>query len=340
MGSGIEDWPGRQVAKVLPAGIPAVLRRVRPGGGVAAGDFLGEQDAEHLGRIPALGPGGGQHVGGGLPHVGQPHPAQQRLQLGRDRRGGRALTGSPVYRALAGEHRLAAVRALAAGAEPAGEQVAVFAPAGGLPLAAAGTLADRGDRGRPGHDVTCGPPRAAQLLVPGCAECASSAVTTSPGRSGRGEVVDYGGQVIVGEPAGDRRQPESMVDLCGADHGGELDCAGHLGADPLRPGCAASHQPPGRALAQRQERDLPGGPGPGAGLPRPVPGRAARVMLIADPRVTRRGQQVAGDLGQPAACPGHDDQLTAVHPAPHPVPGMAGRGGVPHRSRTGPSDHH
>ena len=70
----------------LAGGEPGGLAAHPAGGGVAAGDFLGEQDAEHLGGLPPLGAGGGQHVGGGLAQVGQPHPAQQRVELGGQRR--------------------------------------------------------------------------------------------------------------------------------------------------------------------------------------------------------------------------------------------------------------
>ena len=72
----------------MPAGNPAVLRRP-PGGGVAAGDFLGQQHAQHLSGIPPLGAGGGQHVRCGRAQVRQPHPPHQDLELGRDRRGRR-----------------------------------------------------------------------------------------------------------------------------------------------------------------------------------------------------------------------------------------------------------
>jgi len=106
----------------------------------------------------------------------------------------------------------------------------------------------------------------------------------------------------------------------------------HLGPDALGACGGGLGQPPGRALAQVQERFLSCRPRPGTRLARAVAARMIRVMLIADPRVTRRRQQVPGDLGQAAAYPGDDDQLAAVDPAPHPVPGMAGRGGVPHRS--------
>ena len=40
---------------------------------------------------------------------------------------------------------------------------------------------------------------------------------------------------------------------------------------------------------------------------------------------------MAGDLGQARAGAGHDDQLGPVHPAPHPLSDVAGRGGIPHR---------
>src|SRR5262249_28768105 len=60
------------------------------GGGVASGDFLGEQDAQDLGGVPPRRAGGGQRAGGGFAQVGQPHPAEQRVELVRQRRGRRA----------------------------------------------------------------------------------------------------------------------------------------------------------------------------------------------------------------------------------------------------------
>ena len=110
--SGMEDSSGRQEANVLPAGKLGGLAAHPPGGGVAAGDFLGEQDAQDLGGLPPLGAGGGEHVGGGFAQVGQPHPAQQGVELGRERRcrgaGHRALLAGVVSRDVDGQAEVAA----------------------------------------------------------------------------------------------------------------------------------------------------------------------------------------------------------------------------------------
>lgn len=58
MASGIEDSSGRHDENVLPVENFAFLRRIREGGGVPADDFLLQQHPHHLGRVPALGPGG------------------------------------------------------------------------------------------------------------------------------------------------------------------------------------------------------------------------------------------------------------------------------------------
>jgi hypothetical protein len=59
-------------------------------------------------------------------------------------------------------------------------------------------------------------------------------------------------------------------------------------------------QPPGRALTEVQECFFRRRPWPGPGLPRPVAGRVMQIVVVADPRAARRGQLMAGDLGQPA----------------------------------------
>jgi hypothetical protein len=51
-------------------------------GAVPAGDFLGQQGAEHLGGVPALRFGDSEHVGCDAAHVRQPHPPQQLFQPG------------------------------------------------------------------------------------------------------------------------------------------------------------------------------------------------------------------------------------------------------------------
>ena len=78
---GVEGLAGRE-----PGRGPAGGQR----GAVPAGDLLGEQGPEDLGGFPALRLGGGEHLGGGAADVRQPQPAQQRLQLGGQRRRGRS----------------------------------------------------------------------------------------------------------------------------------------------------------------------------------------------------------------------------------------------------------
>ena len=53
---------------------------------VAAGGLLGEQDAQDLGGLPALGGGGRDHLRRRAPDVGHPQPPQQAVELVGDRR--------------------------------------------------------------------------------------------------------------------------------------------------------------------------------------------------------------------------------------------------------------
>ena len=69
---GLEGLPGRESGGF--AAHPA-------GGVVAAADLLGDQHPQDLGGVPALRPGGGQHLGCGVAQVGQPHPLEHREQL-------------------------------------------------------------------------------------------------------------------------------------------------------------------------------------------------------------------------------------------------------------------
>ena len=152
-----------------------------------------------------------------------------------------------------------------------------------------------------------------------------------------GQVVDDRGQIAVGEPAGDRRQAERRVDPVRADHGGQLDRAGHLRADPLRAGGGGLGQPPLRAVTDSQERGLGFGPRPRPRLARPVPARVVRVVLVADGRAARHRQTVPGDLGRAPAGAGGDHQFLPGSPAPHPRAGVAGRGGVADRPEPRPN---
>ena len=58
------------------------------GGGLAAGDFVGEDELEELGVSHAAGVGEGEAFGEGVEAAAELDPAQQRLELGSDRRGG------------------------------------------------------------------------------------------------------------------------------------------------------------------------------------------------------------------------------------------------------------
>ena len=78
---GIEESASRQELEGLPGWEAGALAAHPAGGGVAAGDLFGEQDADDFGGVPALGAGGGQDLGGGFAQVGQPHPGQDREQV-------------------------------------------------------------------------------------------------------------------------------------------------------------------------------------------------------------------------------------------------------------------
>src|SRR5699024_2005790 len=75
---GIEGLPGRQAS---------ALATHRLGGRVPASDFLGEQDAQYFGGVPALGLRGGQRVRGGSAEVGHPQAFQDRGEVLGQRRG-------------------------------------------------------------------------------------------------------------------------------------------------------------------------------------------------------------------------------------------------------------
>ena len=83
-----------------------------------------------------------------------------------------------------------------------------------------------------------------------------------------------------------------------ADHGGQFDGAGHLGADPLRAGRGCLGEPPLRAVADGQESRRGLGPRPRPRLAWPVPAGMVRVVLVADGRAARDRQPVPGDLGR------------------------------------------
>ena len=74
-------------------------------GEVPPGDLFGEQGTEHLGGVPPLRLGGREDFGGDAAHVRQPHPAQQLLQPGIQRRRGRGSGGHRLLRAAGAKSR-------------------------------------------------------------------------------------------------------------------------------------------------------------------------------------------------------------------------------------------
>ena len=79
----MDEAPACQASNVFPVGNPAAVRRGPERGAFPAGDFLDEEGFDDLGGVPALRFRGGEDVGGGGPHVRQPHPAEQGFQIGR-----------------------------------------------------------------------------------------------------------------------------------------------------------------------------------------------------------------------------------------------------------------
>src|ERR1041385_4386249 len=93
-------------------------------------------------------------------------------------------------------------------------------------------------------------------MVPFWTEWASSARTTSPGGLAVGEGSQDREQVVVGEAPGLGRESEGLVDLVVAQDGGQLDRAGHLGADTDRAGGSGLLEPAPGSGADAHERDL------------------------------------------------------------------------------------
>jgi hypothetical protein len=105
-------------------------------------------------------------------------------------------------------------------------------------------------------------------------------------------------EVVIGEPAGQRRSAERLVDRGGAVQLGERDRFGHLRPDPSRPGGSRLDQPRRRAVADGQERRLGRVSSVWCPLPRhsAAAGMIGRVMLVADLRAAPLPARVTGDL--------------------------------------------
>ncbi len=86
VGAGMEDSSGCQAWNVFPVGNPAAARRVARAERARAAGFFGEQGLQDLGWVPALAFGGGDHLWCQAADVGQAEPAQQLVELGRQRR--------------------------------------------------------------------------------------------------------------------------------------------------------------------------------------------------------------------------------------------------------------
>ena len=252
-------------------------------GAVPAGDFLGQQRAEHLGRVPPLRFGGGQHLGGDAAHVRQPHPAQQLLQPGVQRRRGRG----------GGGHRL--LRAAGREVQVVDGQVDVVAEArrgcGRLrrpgwprpaPRGTAGRRAarPRSEHLRAGGQGAGGSPRSPRWSArrPGAGGAVSSGLPPArraaptrrcpgPGCAARrpGTVWPAAAQawwarMAARSPSANRPAaaawPERPVHRAGAVQGGQLHRLGHLGPHPGGARCGGLGQPQPGAVPDRQELRL------------------------------------------------------------------------------------
>ena len=292
----------------FPGGERGGLAAHPPGGGVAAGDFLGEQDAQDLGGVPALGAGGGEHVGGGVAQVGQAHPAQERVELGRGAAAlrGRSPGGSvPRGRSPACRSRGSPSPARAPGARlrPAASAVTCAAAAncgppfrlgprtsrpraGDQDLADAGGVPGRAGT-RPGagwRGVIVRPPSCPGWPSRRCRAGPSGPRRRSRPRRGRRSAARWS-MIEARSPSANRpaiaASPSAASTRSAPDHGGQLDRPGHLRPDPDRAGGGGLDQPPPGAVADAEERGLGFGARPWPGLARPVAARVVRVVLVA-----------------------------------------------------------
>mgnify|MGYP000038174174 CR=1 FL=1 len=124
-------------------------------------------------------------------------------------------------------------------------------------------------------------------------------------------------EVAVVEAAGRGGRCQGLLDRLGADQGGQVGGAGHLGPDALGARRRGGDEPALGATAELTEGALLGGLRPRAGMER-VAGALGIVGGI-DPRAAGRGEPVAGDLCGASFTGVGDHQLVAGDPYPDPL---------------------
>lgn len=119
------------------------------------------------------------------------------------------------------------------------------------------------------------------------------------------------GQVLVSEPAGQRRGAQRLIDSGRAVQFGERHRFGHLGAHPRRAGRGGLYQPGGRAVADGQKRRLGRVGGFGGAVPGQcaTPGMITGVMGVADLGSPTLPARMAGDLDRAAVLDDGDDEF-------------------------------
>lgn len=133
-------------------------------------------------------------------------------------------------------------------------------------------------------------------------------------------------QVAFAEPPERGGVTQRPINPFGSVEGGELDRVGHLHLHPDCPGGAGLDEPHPGAVAEVEERPFRRV----RGFRDPVQRarRAGRVVLVADPRVARRGELVAGHLDRSPPFDVGGDHLVAVDADPHLFVGQGVRNRV------------
>ena len=312
VGAGIDDSRSSQACEGLAGGKRGAGAAGAQRGAVPAGDLLGQQRSEHLGGVPPLRLGGGQHLGGGAAHVRQPHPPQQRLQ---SRRRSAAVRGRRRSRPPPGGRGEVEVvdgqvdvvdhpggAAPGGSGSPGGPRPVARRPAG--PAWAAPVRAAGSSRPAPGGPWRS--PRRSKTALPRCGWRGGSSgrlllAVARPAAGALRQAVVLAGPAMAGRrprrPGGPgsrpgrrrrtgppRRPAQRPVHRGGPVQRGQLDGAGHLGPHPPGPGGGGLGQPRRRAVADRQELLL----GRGAGLRDPS---------------ARRAEPAGSAHRRPAGCP-------------------------------------